>query len=330
MMPVASTNKGFTLIELLVVIAIIGILAAILLPALARAREAARRSSCMNNMKQMGLVLKMYAGESGGVFPRIHGDQPWGDTLPAACQGGDTLAHLAPRMQSIFPEYLSDPAVLLCPSDPEAAEDNPLGIVAEAPGDSCEYRGMPSRPDASYVYLGYVLDKGSDNDPTINAAVFGVAGGGVVSSQFAYVMSTLSYREGVSLLQGPLGDQNPANDDLMNDDLTNPTLHALISGLSSPSGAAVGNAGSSTVYRFKEGVERFLITDINNPSASALAQSALPVMWDVVAAGTTGRAEFNHVPGGANTLYMDGHVQFNRYPGEFPASRAFATAAGFF
>src|SRR5690606_27636072 len=61
---------GFTLIELLVVIAIISILAAILFPVFARARDSARRASCMNNMKQIGLGLMQYAQDYDERYPR--------------------------------------------------------------------------------------------------------------------------------------------------------------------------------------------------------------------------------------------------------------------
>jgi prepilin-type N-terminal cleavage/methylation domain-containing protein len=63
------SRKGFTLIELLVVIAIIAILAAILFPVFARARESARRTSCLSNMKQIGLSLGMYLQDYDMVFP---------------------------------------------------------------------------------------------------------------------------------------------------------------------------------------------------------------------------------------------------------------------
>ncbi len=75
---VQNTGKGFTLIELLVVIAIISILAAILFPVFARARENARRTSCLSNIKQMGLGMMQYMQDYDDVYPmHYNGTERW-------------------------------------------------------------------------------------------------------------------------------------------------------------------------------------------------------------------------------------------------------------
>jgi len=146
-MPLAATSKshrrGFTLIELLVVIAIIGVLIALLLPAVQAAREAARRMQCTNNLKQIGLALHNYES-ANGAFP------PTTILIPAATGGPGTwafesswsaFARVAPFMEQgslynamNFNLTYSDPPnitvsisplnLLLCPSDPGGGIDD--------------------------------------------------------------------------------------------------------------------------------------------------------------------------------------------------------------
>jgi prepilin-type processing-associated H-X9-DG protein len=235
-----SARVTFAQVALLVTVT--GIVAAVFLPALARSREASRRASSQNNLKQLAIVMKMYANENPGeAYP------------PLTPYDGLWMFDV----ERIYPEFLTDLTVLVNPSLPDASEllQRMNELASQEPPD---YREITHIAAKSYVYPGWVVQS-DDEAEALDDAMRRVA-------------------------RADLGDQLETE--------------------------------AGILRRAREGVERFLITDINNPAGSASAQSEIPILFEAVPDGGFPKRR----GAGVNVAYMDGHVEYLAPGSGFPAT----------
>ena len=200
--PRRRRGRAFTLIELLVVIAIIAILAALLLPALAKAKEEGRRTNCMGNLRQLTLCWEMYTDDNAGVFAPNN----WIDYEGAGggfnqsvswCNGNALVDTTTSNIQTglLFP-YNTSTAIYHCPSDVSTIVDangNPLPqLRARSYNMSQSVNGLGLYVDPSYNDDGEAVDV--TNPPPSQLFVFIDENEGTLEDdQFGYPMINNGY-----------------------------------------------------------------------------------------------------------------------------------------
>lgn len=179
----SEQRKGFTLIELLVVLAIIAVLAAILFPVFARARENARRATCMSNLKQIGLGMMMYVQDNDERYP---GYYYAGTTAPGPDNGGEWASGTYWWWQNMIYPYIRSVTIFICPSSSAA------GTAYKAPNGV----GGP-------YTLNYGINVGTTAVPFISTGA-GPSMTKVVDAANTYlVMDSSFYTAGPAYASGP-------------------------------------------------------------------------------------------------------------------------------
>tara|TARA_R110001592_G_scaffold80768_1_gene240297 strand:- start:198 stop:1001 length:804 start_codon:yes stop_codon:yes gene_type:complete len=227
-----------------------------------------------------------------------------------------------PDPRELHPEYLTDPAILVCPSDATLTTDawtTPQGAnyfhkVCDGDDDHGSRAGQDS-----YLYFGHIFDQCNSDDRTIDGALIGYPGAG------NFCLQSVLWDVAIRTLQAwPSAGAEAAR-------LSDVNVSSAAVAVGQPDDRNYGSGSGESLLRFREGVERFMITDINNAAASSKAQSEVYVYFDIVSTTQAiGDVDFSHVPGGANVLFMDGHVEFQKYDtnGDAPANGNTARAVG--
>jgi prepilin-type N-terminal cleavage/methylation domain-containing protein/prepilin-type processing-associated H-X9-DG protein len=301
--------SGFTLIELLVVIAIIGVLIALLLPAVQAAREASRRMQCVNNLKQIGLALHNYA-VNNSVFPASSTPEGWGPIvmlLPNLEQQAlfntfnfSSLANSAstrtPPNDNITASY-TQLNVLLCPSDldrlttPEGHINYVFNTGSDVYGDSypSPYNGICLARITAPARFATITD-GTSTTAGISERVKGI---GLNANTFDTLKPTSSFVGNV-----PTAGSNA----FYNVGVTPQTSYNMCMATGGPTPA--NSVGGEPIggYWTECYITQALYSHVMPPNSWSCTGSAYNYNWPAIAASS------RH-PGVANVVFMDGSVR---------------------